>query len=199
MIEIWKPIIGYEGWYEVSSFGRVRSVDRLVKFRNGKGSRFYKGQILRQKYHNGYALVNLNKNKVLTSVYVHRLVAEAFLLKPIGKHHVNHIDGNKRHNEVTNLEWCTPAENNAHAIQNQLLIVNIDGLLRLAEKRKKPIAAYIGNEIVCSDKSAKDLAKTLMRNGMIVTNLKLDQVARQIKYAAKSGVMYYGFRFKAIS
>lgn len=80
--EYWVPIEGYEGWYEVSDQGRVRSVDRVVTFKNGKGSRFYKGQILKFRYHNGYAMVNLNKNKKMREHYVHRLVIENFTLHP---------------------------------------------------------------------------------------------------------------------
>lgn len=80
--EYWVPIEGYDGWYEVSDQGHVRSVDRVVTFKNGKGSRFYKGQILKFRYHNGYAMVNLHKNKKMKEYYVHRLVIENFTLHP---------------------------------------------------------------------------------------------------------------------
>lgn len=84
--EVWYPIEGYEGYYQVSSYGRVRSVDRTVQFRNGH-TRHYTGKVLMLRYHNGYTTVNLNKNGQLREHYVHRLVAENFLLHFKGYEH----------------------------------------------------------------------------------------------------------------
>ena len=116
--EIWRDIAGYKGWYQVSNMGRVRSVDRTVYFnsKSGKGSRFYKGQILKLKYHNGYQMVNLLQNNKLEVVYVHRLVLETFVPPVEGKTWCNHKNGIKSDNRVENLEWCTKEYNFEHAI-----------------------------------------------------------------------------------
>ena len=116
--EIWKPIKGYEGYYEVSSHGTIRSVDRVVKKKNRGDS--YSMVLLRGRNMqpgdngHGYKFLYLKKNGTSKRVYVHRVVAEAFIHKIDGKDYINHIDGNKSNNIVDNLEWCTIRENNDH-------------------------------------------------------------------------------------
>lgn len=104
MQEIWKDIKGYEGLYQVSNLGRVKSLPRKnvtkEKILNGGNNG------------DGYIKVSLS-NKLY---YVHRLVAEAFIPKIEGKNFVNHIDENKSNNNVNNLEWCTNKENINHSI-----------------------------------------------------------------------------------
>lgn len=110
-IEVWKPIKGYEGSYEISSIGNVRSIDRVIKYSNGK-EYHRKGRMLTATDNgNGYLIVGLkNKNH-----YVHRLVADAFIEHPNGKDFVNHIDYDRKNNIVENLEWCTVSENMKHS------------------------------------------------------------------------------------
>lgn len=120
MKEIWKDIKGYEGYYQVSNIGRVRSLDRTVihKFNN----KFYKGIILKQSCV-PYLRVHLSvKNKKETPT-VHRLVAITFIDNLENKPCVNHIDGNKLNNSMENLEWVTCKENSVHAKVNNLLSV----------------------------------------------------------------------------
>lgn len=107
MEEIWKPIAGYEGSYEVSSLGRVRSLDRKVSLYNG-GSYIRKGalMVLRTNY-DGYLDVNLSKDGASRKRIVHRLVAEAFIENPDNLPEVNHKDEDKKNNSVENLEWCS--------------------------------------------------------------------------------------------
>ena len=108
MNEIWKPVVDYEGWYEVSSFGRVR--------RTTPGKSTYSGRILANwsKY-DGYLCIELRKNNKGRQFVVHRLVAEAFIGScPEGKE-ANHKDGNKHNNIPENLEYVTPSENQYHA------------------------------------------------------------------------------------
>ena len=115
MQEVWKPIYGYEGIYEVSNFGNVRSVDRI-----DFAGRHLKGKLFSTKAKEGYVTVRLSKNRNITTFKIHQLVAEAFILNPEGKHCVNHIDGNKQNNHVENLEWCTHSENMKHAFKTGL-------------------------------------------------------------------------------
>ena len=107
MKEIWKDIEGYEGLYQVSSWGRVRSLDRYVSAKCG-GSRLVKGIIIKE-YDNGlgYKLVALCRDNKPKYAYVHRLVAAAFVANPEGYDEINHIDEDKGNNVPENLEWCS--------------------------------------------------------------------------------------------
>lgn len=108
-IEIWKPVVGYEGLYEVSSFGRIKSLDRQVK--SGYNSfRLSKGKILKPiKDSKGYYMIQLGrKNKYA----LHRLVAKAFIPNPNNHPCINHKDECKTNNKVENLEWYTYKYNN---------------------------------------------------------------------------------------
>ena len=110
--EIWKPVIGYEGLYEVSSYGRVRSLDRYVK---GKGESYWlrKGKVLSpEKNKDGYLLVSLCCNGKRYLRTVHRLIAQAFIPNPDNLPEVNHLDEDKTNNRVDNLEWCDRSYNN---------------------------------------------------------------------------------------
>jgi len=105
MIEIWKPVIGFDKYYEVSNNGNVRRISTPQK-------------TLKQHDRNGYLRVCLSKHHKSSWKSVHRLVAEAFILNLDNKPQVNHKDGNKYNNCVDNLEWCTNIENCRHAVIN---------------------------------------------------------------------------------
>lgn len=117
-MENWKEIKGYEGMYEVSDQGNVRSMDRMLK--NRWGMFLKKGQPLKPfltgKFRN-YMAVQLSGKQFK----VHRLVAEAFIPNPENKPEVNHKDGDTFNNEVSNLEWVTTQENITHAWENGLV------------------------------------------------------------------------------
>lgn len=106
-VVLWKPVQGYEGLYEVSNTGEVKSTFY------GKNPRILK----KSKTSTGYCKVELYKNKKRKSLRVHRLVAIAFIPNIDNKPNINHIDGNPLNNNVINLEWCTQKENVIHAIE----------------------------------------------------------------------------------
>ena len=119
MKEIWKPVVGYEGFYEVSNIGKVRSLARIVECNDGR-KRKLKTRILRQSCApSGYYMVTLHKNGKQKSGLVHRLVCEAFIPKPLGKDEVNHKDENSKNNNATNLEWVTAKENNTYGTRQE--------------------------------------------------------------------------------
>lgn len=100
--EEWRPVPGFEHLYHVSNIGRVKSITRYKKEKS-------------QKNVFGYKRVNLRLPGKSNNMGVHRLVALAFIPNPESKPYINHIDGDKANNHVSNLEWCTPAENMKHA------------------------------------------------------------------------------------
>lgn len=114
---------GYEDSYEVSRDGKVFSKERLVKGTDGVTYPFG-GKELKPSSNSNveYLQVSLWKNNKGTSYYIHRLVAESFIPNPLNKPEVNHIDGNRLNNHVSNLEWCTSSENSIHAVKNGLRV-----------------------------------------------------------------------------
>lgn len=108
----WFPVIGYEGLYEITKCGKVKS---LARNRVGKNVRFYKEKnISIVNVSNGYKSVTLYKDSVKNKWLLHRLVATCFIKKPVDKDFVNHKDFNKSNNHVDNLEWVSSIENNCH-------------------------------------------------------------------------------------
>lgn len=137
-MEIWSDIKDYEGLYQISNYGEVKSFNYLRK---------HTTEILKPGKSNGYYIVSLSKNGVHSMKKVHRLVAEAFLPKPDGKDFVNHkIEGDKGKimnivefnddgsvdEERTTIEWCTQAYNNTYGTVKK----------RQAEKVSKPVLQY---------------------------------------------------------
>lgn len=112
MSEIWRSIFGYNGHYEISNFGRVKS---LKNYRNPSCL----GVVIKPNFtKHGYYRINLTKNNVATKFLVHRLVAEAFIPNPNNLPYINHKDCDKLNNYVENLEWIDARGNTIHAFDN---------------------------------------------------------------------------------
>lgn len=105
MNEEWRDVGGYEGLYQVSNLGRVKSLEKM------RGAFPQKEMIKKQFYSNGYLRCQLHKNGKSRKIFVHRLVAEAFIPNPNNKPQVDHIDRNRSNNNIQNLRWCTAKEN----------------------------------------------------------------------------------------
>lgn len=137
-MEQWKDIAGFEGMYQVSDTGQVRSLDRIGGNRGYK----YKGRVLAQSIDAcGYLHVRPSIKGKETSKYTHRLVAEAFIPNPENKPQVNHMDGNKQNNHVSNLEWATAKENMRHATDTGL--VNNSGENNASSKLTEDDVSFI--------------------------------------------------------
>lgn len=112
---MWRPVKDFEGRYEVSNDGQIRSLDVVLSCR-GTGTRVHKGKILPQRANcKGYITVNLCKDSRMHTKLVHRLVAEAFVDNEFSKDQVNHIDRDITNNAASNLEWVTDDENKEHS------------------------------------------------------------------------------------
>lgn len=151
MKEIWKPIDGFEN-YLISNLGNVKTVNgKLRKINYGKCK---------------YGYIELWKNNKGTKYRVHRLVATHFIPNPDNKEQVNHIDGNKKNNTVSNLEWVTCKENIRHAIDNNLSSIKY-GSKNHSAKLKEEDIIYI-REKAKKEKTVRELAEQF---GVSTTNI----------------------------
>lgn len=149
--EIWKPIKGYEGLYEVSNTGKVKSL-------GGKRTKKYES-ILKQVKTNCYLQVTLCKDGKIKNCRVHRLVATAFLHNPENLPEVNHKDENKENNRVDNLEWCSRKYNNNYGTLRE----------RMVKKLSKPVLQYTKTgEFIREWSSTHEVGKNGFRQGNIV-------------------------------
>lgn len=143
-IEIWKDIEGWEGQYQVSNLGRVRSLDRYIEQATRWGTitqKFYKGKIkVLRPLHGGYLGAQMKHERQAKMMLVHRLVADAFIPNPDNLPQVNHRNEDKTDNRVENLEWCDP-------------LYNIRYGTGMARKRKQ----Y--TEVIQMDANGKELAR----------------------------------------
>jgi len=113
MEEIWRDVQGYEGFYQVSNLGRVKSLLREISYKDGR-KRIFNECIIKSRLKN-YHRITLCNNSKQTTFLLHRLVAFAFIPNPDNKPQINHINGNVSDNRELNLEWCTNGENQRHA------------------------------------------------------------------------------------
>lgn len=147
-MEQWRNVVGYNGKYLVSNEGRVK---------NAKTGRVLKELIT----HTGYVKVHLFRVNDEKNIFLHRIVAEAFLPNPQRKPQVNHIDGNKLNNNVENLEWCTNKENVRHSWENGLREGNIQWY---NSKKKRVVAISIDGADVIRFNSIAEAKKHFNTN-----------------------------------
>lgn len=115
-VEQWKDIPDYEGYYQISNLGRVKSLGRITIINNKKC--FYKTLIRKSSIgKRGYLIIGFCKNKKESQKKIHRLIAECFVPNPQKKPHVNHIDRNRLNNNISNLEWVNNRENSCHSVK----------------------------------------------------------------------------------
>ena len=143
--EEWRDIKGFEGLYQISNYGRVKSLEKILfcKRYNISG-RHYDTKILKNnKSKDGYYKIQLFKDGLYKTIKISRLVAQAFIPNPENKPEVNHKDGNKTNNQVSNLEWNTTSENGKHAWNMGLRTKNFGK----NNKSSKPILQYTLNNV----------------------------------------------------
>lgn len=133
-MELWKDIEGYEGLYQVSNLGRIKS----ILFRNNICTKEREKIINAETNKRNRQYISLYKNGKRKNIAVHRLVAKAFIPNPNNLPQVNHIDGNPKNNNIKNLEWCSASYNMKHAY--------INNLSKLKEYNKKNSKAIIRND-----------------------------------------------------
>ena len=177
--EAWVDIVGYEGLYQISDKGRVRSLDRYV--RSKYGVRLAKGRMVATSYDTaGYPKVTLHKEGKRKTKLVHRLVMENFTDEPFNET-VNHKDGIKTNNDITNLEWCTYQENTLHAYKIGLM-VPIQGK-KIGKKNhngSKPVVQYtVKGDLVKEYPS--------MRQAQRETGIHTSAIGKSVRKGYKAG------------
>ena len=157
-MEFWKSCKGFEGYYEVSSEGSVRSVERVLVFSDKKPDRLLKSRKLKHQLdERGYPRIRFCVNSKKSSHRVHTLVAEAFILNPENKPTVNHEDGNKTNNFVSNLTWATYQEQADHAVNNGLKAEMPFG--KSAHLFTGSVSAYRGGSLLCTMSGNAEMAE----------------------------------------
>ena len=176
MEEVWKDVEGYEGFYQVSNLGRVKSLGRIIVTRYGKTQTIYE-RVLKIKIHKfGYLEVSLHSNGKSKTYKVHRLVAEAFIPNPDGLLEVNHIDENKSNNRVDNLEWCSSSYNANYGTRNK----------RVALAKSKKIIQYsLDGVLIKEHQSLTDAGRTVNGNAQGVFLCVNDKIKKYKGYIWK--------------
>lgn len=165
MQEEWRDVIGYEGLYQVSNLGRVRSLDRYACCKNNS-QRLIKGRVLAFDYDkDGYPRVCLSNNGKHITVQVHRLVAQAFLPNPDNLPCINHKDECITNNRVDNLEWCTYKYNNNYGTHMEKINKNrTDGLFKAKKVGMYSLEGKLLNTFKSVTAAAKYLNKSYNAN-----------------------------------
>jgi hypothetical protein len=170
--EIWRPIKGYEGLYEVSNFGRIKSVERIIRSGKGYGCHKYGGKLLKFGGSLGYKRVSLCKERRISTYSVHRLVAEAFIPNPDNKPEIDHINTIRDDNRVSNLRWVTKSENARNQISSSKRIKNkSDGSAKITGKLNKLSKPIVAVNIETGEEIRFDCLKDAYRSGFNIAHV----------------------------
>ena len=158
MKEIWKDIKGYEGLYQVSNLGNIKTLQKEIKCK--KNSYLSKEKICKPSLDSsGYRQIVLTKNKIRKSFKVHRLVAQAFIPNPNNLPQINHKDENKQNNYIENLEWCTNLYNSRYGTRP----------IRCSKHLEKKVKQIKNNKVIKKYNSLKEAEQN--------TNIKYQEIS----------------------
>ena len=192
----WKDIEGYEGYYQISNYGRVKSLARTITRRNG-GTLSYDEIILKHRLILGYPNVNLHRDGKQKTYRIHRLVGKYFCPNSGDDYVVNHENGVKDNNYYWNLKWCSSEYNTEHARVRGLQKDNISGLLAYNKSRERPLIIRYGGDMIFYAKSAPEAASWLITEFNV--EVKHDTLRRKIARVAQDNettyTKYLGFSF----
>ena len=221
MTEIWKDIQGYEGFYQISNLGNVKSLERVVDKGNGILQHRKERIMNKRESVDGYYIAKLNVNKESTSIAIHILVARHFIDNPNNYPEVNHKDCNRKNNQVDNLEWCTHQQNVEHSKQlghyktksgcdnpnykNDTLKIkykNNPTLAKINNSRPREQNGrcvkirMINNDVIKDFNFIGETAEYLIVNGY--TNGKVNSIRSNITNAIKNNKKYLGCTFERL-
>lgn len=200
-MEEWKDIVGYEGLYQISSEGRVKSLKRIARNNHTVDSKIRKPKIDKD----GYCCVSLWIDGVSKEHFIHRLVAQAFVPNPENKPCIDHINTDRTDNRAENLRWCTHKENTNNPISREKFLHNrykVEGerrisiykptkeaVAKMAEKHKKPVGMYKNGNLIKRFDSAADAERE-------DNNLKFMSISAACNGRLKT---YRGYEWKFIA
>ena len=221
MTEIWKDIQGYEGFYQISNLGNVKSLERVIDKGNGILQHRKERIMNKRESVDGYYIAKLNVNKKSTSIAIHILVARHFIDNPNNYPEVNHKDCNRKNNQVDNLEWCTHQQNVEHSKQlghyktksgcdnpnykNDTLKIkykNNPTLAKINNSRPREQNGrcvkirMINNDVIKDFNFIGEAAEYLIVNGY--TDGKINSIRSNITNAIKNNKKYLGCTFERL-
>ena len=221
MTEIWKDIQGYEGFYQISNLGNVKSLERVVDKGNGILQHRKERIMNKRESVDGYYVAKLNVNKKSKSIAIHILVARHFIDNPNNYPEVNHKDCNRKNNQVDNLEWCTHQQNVEHSKQlghyktksgcdnpnykNDTLKIkykNNPTLAKINNSRPREQNGrcvkirMINNDVIKDFNFIGEAAEYLIVNGY--TDGKINSIRSNITNAIKNNKKYLGCTFERL-